>query len=134
MTTTQLIILAIAVLALLLASQMLRSAAIRRGRPDINVDVGFRKVGTFGGLAHFDPKVASPPRGGSITGKIAMIVILPVFVSVGVAVKFAWDKTHPDIRTTYGRHYEQCVSQGISRWNVSEVNRCIHKGHEPWNF
>jgi hypothetical protein len=65
MTITEILGLAIGLLALLLSSELVRSGAARQKRPELNIDVGFRRVGTFGGLANVSPQtspIASPVR------------------------------------------------------------------------
>ena len=53
MTFTQMLGLTIGVLALLLSSHVVRSTAARQKRSGVNIDVGFRRVGTFGSLSDF---------------------------------------------------------------------------------
>jgi hypothetical protein len=96
--------------------------------------VGFRRVGTFGSLTHFSPETATVPCTGSSVRALVVILVLAVFLATGITVKVAWDKTHPGIRSAYGRAYEDCVrDEGVNRWNVQEVNRCVDKGRSSWN-
>jgi hypothetical protein len=134
MTITQILGLAIGILALLLSSELVRSMAARQRRPEVNIEVGFRRVGTFGSLTHFGPETAPVPCIGSSVRALVVILVLAVFLATGITVKVAWDKTHPDIRSAHGRAYEACVrDKGVSRWNVQEVNRCVDKGRSSWN-
>ena len=134
MTITQILGLAIGILALLLSSELVRSMAARQKRREVNIEVGFRRVGTFGSLTHFSPETAPVPCTGSTGRALVVILVLAVFLATGITVKVAWDKTHPNIRSAYGRAYEDCVrDEGVNRWNVQEVNRCVDKGRSSWN-
>jgi hypothetical protein len=127
-TIIQVLVLVIGFLALLLSSELLRSTIKQRRRAVSEPSPSFRQVGTFGGLGHF--AAAAPlPSGGSSGRPALSIFVLATFLGTGAAVKYAWDETHPDLRSAYGRAYERCVAEGsISRWKVEEVERCIHSG------
>jgi hypothetical protein len=128
-TIIQILVLVIGFLALLLSSELLRSTVKQRRRAMLETAPNFRQVGTFGGLGHFSADAASPPSNGSAGRAVLSIIVLATFLATGAAVKYAWDETHPDLRSAYGRAYERCVAERkISRWNVEEVERCIHSG------
>jgi len=133
MTITQILGLAIGLLALLLSSELVRSMAAQAKRPEININVAFRRVGTFDGLANISPQTSPLPSSGSSGRSLIVIFVLALFFVTGIAVKITWDKTHPDIRSAYGRAYEHCVEEGVSRWNVQEVDRCVLRGRSSWN-
>src|SRR3954453_19403772 len=116
MSITQIVGLAVGILALLLSSELVRSMAARHKRP-LQVDAGFRRVGTFGVLTHVSPQTSPLPSTGSAGRSLIVIFGLALFLATGIVVKIAWDRTHPDIRSAYGRAYERCVGQGVSRWN-----------------
>jgi hypothetical protein len=122
---------AIGLMALLLASGVVRSIVARQKRPEVNV--GFRRVGTLGSLAHVGPQTLPLPSTGSPGRALIVIFVVALFLATAVTVKIAWDKTHPDIRSAYGRAYELCVQEGVSRWDVQEVDRCVEKGRSSWN-
>ena len=129
MSLIQFLVLAIAVISLILASDLVRASYQSRKRQQVDVAPGWRAVGTFG---KFDtPGVdasVSPP--GPIS--IRTILVLIALAALGICFKFAWDEAHPDIRTRYGRAYERCVIQeNISRWNFNEAHRCAVS--QPWN-
>jgi hypothetical protein len=128
-TIIQILVLVIGFLALLLSSELLRSTIKQRRRAVSESSPSFRQVGTFGQLSHFAAAAAPLPSSGS-SGRAALsIFVLATFLGTGAAVKYAWDETHPDLRSAYGRAYERCVAEGrISRWRVEEVERCIHSG------
>jgi hypothetical protein len=128
-TIIQILVLVIGFLALLLSSELLRSTIKQRRRSLLEAAPSFRQVGTFGGLGHFSADAASPPSNGSSGRALLGIFVLATFVGTGAGVKYAWDETHPDLRSAYGRAYERCVvERNISRWKVEEVERCIHSG------
>ena len=91
------------------------------------------RVGTFGVLTHVSPQTSPLPSTGSAGRSLIVIFGLALFLATGIAVKIAWDKTHPDIRSAYGRAYERCLRQGVSRWNVQSVDLCVEKGRSSWN-
>src|SRR3954452_16783600 len=99
MSVIQLLVLAIAVISLVLASDLVRASYQSRKRQPVDVMPGWRAVGTFGKVetASIDASV-SPP--GPIS--IRTVVVLIALVALGVCFKFAWDEAHPDIRTRYG--------------------------------
>ena len=101
MTITQILGLAIGLLALLLSSELVRSGAARQKRPELNIDVGFRRVGTFGGLANVSPQTSPIASTGSSSRPLVVLFALALFFAIGIAVKITWDKTHPDIRSAY---------------------------------
>jgi hypothetical protein len=128
-TITQILVLVIGVLALLVSSELLRSILKQRRRTALEPAPSFRPVGTFGSLNHFGASAAPLPSGGSSGRTFLSIFVLAAFLGTGAAVKYAWDETHPDLRSSYGRAYERCVAErNLSRWNVEEVERCIHSG------
>jgi hypothetical protein len=133
MTIAQIIGVAIGFVALLLASEVVRSIVARQKRPEVNINVGFRRVGTFGSLAHVRPQTLPLPCTGSSGRALVVIFVVALFLATAVTVKIAWDKTHPDIRSAYGRAYELCVQEGVRRWDVQEVDRCVEKGRSSWN-
>ena len=133
MTITQLLGLIIGLVTLLLSSELVRSVAARQRRPEVNIDIAFRRVGTYGGLANIGAQTAPLPSSGSCGRSLLVIFVLALFLATGIAVKIGWDKTHPDIRSAYGRAYERCVEQGVSRWNVQEVDGCVFKERSSWN-
>ena len=129
MSVIQLLVLAIAVISLILASDLVRASYQSRKRRQVDVMPGWRAVGTFGKFdtTSIDASVASS---GPIS--IKTIVVLLALPALGICFKFAWDEAHPDIRTRYGRAYERCVIQeNITRWNISEAHRCAV--NQPWN-
>ena len=129
MTIIQILVLVIGFLALLLSSELLRATIKQRRRSMLEPAPSFRQVGTFGGLGHFSAHAASLPSSGSPGRALLTIFALVTFVATGAAVKYAWDETHPDLRSAYGRAYERCVAERkINRWKVEEVDRCIHSG------
>ena len=133
MTIIQILGLAIGLLTLLVSAELLRSAAARQRRPEVDATVGFRKVGTFGSLHQFGPNTLPIPSSGSATRSIFVVLTVMLFIGTGVVVHLAWEETHPDIRSAYGRAYERCVNEdGISRWQVQEVERCINTGRSAW--
>ena len=133
MSITQILGLVIGLLTLLLSSELVRSGAARQKRPELNIDVGFRRVGTFGGLANVSAQTSPIASTGSSGRPLVVLFALALFFATGIAVKITWDKTHPDIRSSYGRAYERCVEEGVSRWNVQEVDRCVDRGRSSWN-
>src|SRR5437867_9340676 len=109
MTITQIFGVAIGFVALLLSSGLVRSIAARQKRPELNINVGFRWVGTFGTLAHVGPQTLPLPSTGSSVRAMVVVFVVALFFATAVTVKIAWDETHPDIRSAYGRAYERCV-------------------------
>ncbi len=68
------------------------------------------------------------PSTGSAGKAVLARLALFAFGAAGTMIKFAWDEAHPDIRSAYSRAYQGCVREdGISRWNVKEVQRCIYR-------
>lgn len=128
MTLIQILLLAIACLALLLSAQLIRAVAAQRRATAVEVEPSFRQVGTFGSLRYFNPEVMPLPSTGSAGKGVFVLLALFAFAAMGIMTKFTWDESHPDIRSAYGRAYEHCVQkEGISRWNVKEVQRCIYR-------
>ena len=129
MTILQILAISIAALALLLSSELVRSSFKQRKRAEGDMAPTFRQVGTFGGLGHFNQDAAPLPSTGSSGKAVLTMLIVAAFLGTGAAIKFAWDETHPDLRSAYGRAYERCVSEKkVSRWKVEEVERCIYSG------
>ena len=129
MTILQILAISIAALALLLSSELVRSSFKQRKRGEGNMAPTFRQVGTFGSLGHFSNDATPLPSTGSSGRAVLTMLIVAAFLGTGAAIKFAWDETHPDLRSAYGRAYERCVSEKkVSRWNVEEVERCIYSG------
>ena|SRR3712207_1890767 len=131
MTATQLIMLGITVICVLLGADLLRLAVANRRKRQVEVNPGFRRVGTYGSLKHFDPTPEASFQSDSQGGGYAMLLaglLLLVFVVGGIVFKMSWDAAHPDIRTRYGRDFERCIAEeGISRWQVAEVEKCIRR-------
>ncbi len=128
MTVTQMLFLVIGSLALLLSVNLIRTSVARRRRPVIDIQPGFRQVGTFGSPRCVDREVVPLPNTGSSASAVLVLLAFFALVGGGTVVKFAWDQSHPDIRSGYGRAYEHCVrEEGVSRWDVKEVQRCIQK-------
>jgi hypothetical protein len=128
MSLIQFLVLAIAVVSVILASDLLRASYESRKRQQVDIMPGWRPVGTFGKFetSKLDASV-SPP--GPIS--IRTILVLIALLALGVCFKFAWDEAHPDIRTRYGRAYERCIiEEQISRWKISEVHHCAV--NQPW--
>ena len=129
MTITQILTLTIGCLALLLSSELIRSTLKQRRSATVDTTPAFRQVGTFGGFGSLSHGASPLPSTGSSGRGVLAFFILLTLAGMGGAVKFAWDETHPDLRSAYGRAYERCVSENkISRWNVEEVERCIDTG------
>lgn len=129
MTVTQILVLIIGGLALLLSAELVRSVARQRRHPSIDLTPAFRQVGAFGNLQNFRSDAGPTPSSGSSGKGPLAVLIFATFLATGTTVKFAWDETHPDVRSAYGRAYERCVAERkISRWKVEEVERCIDSG------
>ena len=129
MTITQILVLAVGGLGLLLSSELVRSSFKQRRRAAADMAPNFRQVGTFGGLGHFSHAAGPLPSAGSSGRGLLTLLVIVSFLGMGTVVKFAWDQTHPDLRSAYGRAYERCVTENkVNRWNVEEVERCIHSG------
>ena len=127
MTTTQMLLVAIGGLAVLLSAQLLRSTVAQR-RQARDSDVVFRQVGTFASRGFPGAHAMPLPSTGSSGGVIVAAFLVVAACGTGLAGKLAWDETHPDIRSAYGRGYERCVQEGVSRWKVEEIHRCIYRG------
>ncbi len=129
MTVTQILVLVIGGLALLLSAELVRSVARQRRHPSADLTPAFRQVGTFGKLQTFRSDTGPTPSSGSSGKGLLAVLMLATFLATGTAIKLAWDETHPDLRSAYGRAYERCVAdRKISRWKVEEVERCIDSG------
>ena len=127
MTITQILVVAIGGLAVLLSAQLLRTTVTQRRQPAAS-EFGFRQVGTFGSRGSSGAQAMPLPSTGSPGRAVLFIFLLTATGATGLVGKLAWDETHPDIRSAYGRAYERCVQQGESRWKVEEVHRCIYRG------
>jgi hypothetical protein len=128
-TITQMLALAIGALTLLLSSELIYSVVKHRRQPAKDMAPTFRQVGTFGVMCNMGNHADSLPSSGSSGRSFLAFFIIATFLGTGGAVKFAWDETHPDLRSAYGRAYERCVAEDkISRWNVEQVERCIYRG------
>jgi hypothetical protein len=127
MTITQILVVAIGGLAVLLSAQLLRTTVTQR-RQAADSEFAFRQVGTFGSRGSSGAHAMSLPSTGSSGRTLLIMFLLVATGATGLVGKLAWDETHPDIRSAYGRAYERCVQQGVSRWNVDDVERCIYRG------
>jgi hypothetical protein len=129
MSLIQFLLLAIAGISLVLASDLVRASYQSRKRQQVDVMPGWRGVGTFG---KFDTTGIDATVSSSGPISIKTIVVLIALAALGICFKFAWDEAHPDIRTRYGRAYERCViEEKTSRWKINEVHRCAVS--QPWN-
>src|SRR5262245_41967236 len=116
MTITQVLLLGIAGLSVLLSADLLRSALLERGKRSLELEPGWRQVGTYGRWYGSDANHAPGPR---FRGSPKLVVIFVLFCVGGAVFKIAWDETHPTVRSAYGRAYERCVAEEhISRWQV----------------
>ena len=129
MTTTQLLLISIAGLSLFLGADLLWLSWSRRRKPQIEVEPGFRRVGTFGSLKNFEGSAeASFQAQGQGPAVVVAALLLIVLAAGGIVFKVSWDEAHPDIRTRYGRAFEYCVAEeGISRWDKAQVDTCIRR-------
>jgi hypothetical protein len=128
-TITQILVSAVGGLGLLLSSELVRSSLKQRRRAAADMAPSFRQVGTFGGLGQFSGAASPLASTGSSGRGFFTVLLIVTFLGMGTVAKFAWDQTHPDLRSAYGRAYERCVTENkINRWKVEEVERCIHSG------
>ena len=122
MSLTQTILIVIAAMSVLLAADLLKTAARTRNGRREEAGSDWRSVGTFGRSAGraMDPHSA---QSGPMSLKAAFVLL--AMAAAGVSFKFAWDEAHPDIRSRYGRAYERCVSEEhLNRWQISQVRTC----------
>lgn len=133
MTLAEVLILGAGGLALLLSAELVRSARRQRRVPQVEPAPSFRQVGTFGFVGTAGADAAPLPSTGRAHHGVAVVVSIGLFLVMAMVVKLGWDQAHPDIRSAYGRAYERCVTEEkISRWHVSEVQRCIGRDRSPW--
>ena len=123
MTVTQLLLIAILLLASAIAAHSVKEAIHSHRRQLVDIDARHRQIGTFGSLDKFSTDAAAL-SGGSFPFKALLLVVL--LGIGGAAFTAVWSEAHPDIRTSYGRAYERCVAkEQLSRWRVDEVRRCV---------
>ena len=127
MTGTQMLVVLIGGLSVLLSAQLLRATVTQR-RSSREAEFAFRQVGTSGSRGSSGGHAMPLPSSGSPGRVVLVAVLLVATVATALVGKLAWDETHPDIRSAYGRAYERCVQQGVSRWHVEDVERCIYRG------
>jgi len=82
-TFTQILGLTVGLLAAAALSHLVRSTATRQKRSVVNFDVGFRRVGTFGRLAHFPSDTSPRPCTGSSGRAVLVMLVLAVFSRPG---------------------------------------------------
>lgn len=87
----------------MLSAQLIRAAAAQRRTASLEIEPGFRQVGTFGGLHGFDREAMPLPSTGSAGKAVLARLALFAFGAAGTMIKFAWDEAHPDIRSAYSQ-------------------------------
>ena len=68
--------------------------------------------------------------GSSLLGALAFTIgFVALLLSSGAVRSIVARQKRPEV----GRAYELCVQEGVSRWDVQEVDQCVEKGRSSWN-